>query len=100
MIVTSDQLCYLAILLVNPEEKYNSSIIRIQGSEYSVASDIWSLGLSLLEVSLGVFPLPPPDGAQMVRIFGEKIAQDPVVIAASQRTPRSAAAYSSGEGEH
>ena len=44
----------------------------MQGSEYSVASDIWSLGLSLLEVSLGVFPLPPPDGAQMVRIFGEK----------------------------
>ena len=72
----------------------------MQGSEYSVASDIWSLGLSLLEVSLGVFPLPPPDGAQMVRIFGEKIAQDPVVIAASQRTPRSAAAYSSGEGEY
>ena len=84
----------------NPEVNYNSSFIRIQGSEYSVASDIWSLGLSLLEVSLGVFPLPPPDGAQMVRIFGEKIAQDPVVIAASQRTPRSAAAYSSGEGEY
>ena len=33
---------------------------RLQGSQYSVASDLWSLGLSLLEMALGCYPIPPP----------------------------------------
>merc|ERR1712002_1280183 len=33
---------------------------RLQGSQYSVASDLWSLGLSLLEMALGRYPIPPP----------------------------------------
>ena len=42
----------------------------LQGSQYSVASDLWSLGLSLLEISLGIYPIPPPDQETLVQIFG------------------------------
>ena len=34
--------------------------ILLQGSQYSVSSDLWSLGLSLVEISLGMYPIPPP----------------------------------------
>lgn len=33
---------------------------RIKGESYSFASDIWSLGLSLVECAMGRFPYPPP----------------------------------------
>ena len=35
-----------------------------------MASDLWSLGLSLLEISLGIYPIPPPDQETLVQIFG------------------------------
>lgn len=31
---------------------------RIRGAPYGVSSDIWSLGLTLLEAALGRFPYP------------------------------------------
>uniref|UniRef100_U5EWK5 mitogen-activated protein kinase kinase n=1 Tax=Corethrella appendiculata TaxID=1370023 RepID=U5EWK5_9DIPT len=34
---------------------------RLQGEPYSVQSDIWSLGLSLVEMAIGMYPIPPPD---------------------------------------
>jgi len=43
---------------------------RLQGSQYSVSSDLWSLGLSLVEISLGLYPIPPPDDKTLVQIFG------------------------------
>merc|ERR1712156_327141 len=49
---------------------------RLQGSQYSVASDLWSLGLSLLEISLGIYPIPPPDQETLVQIFGPQVAED------------------------
>lgn len=49
---------------------------RLQGSQYSVASDLWSLGLSLVEMSLGIYPIPPPDMATLVHIFGPQVAED------------------------
>jgi len=32
-----------------------------EGKEYSIRSDVWSLGLSLVEMALGRFPYPPPE---------------------------------------
>ncbi|KAM5547312.1 hypothetical protein ABKV19_001688 [Rosa sericea] len=37
---------------------------RIQGNSYSYKSDIWSLGLVLLECATGKFPYTPPDQSE------------------------------------
>jgi mitogen-activated protein kinase kinase 1 len=46
---------------------------RLQGTHYSVASDIWSLGLSLVEMAVGVYPIPPPNHANHARATGMAI---------------------------
>lgn len=43
---------------------------RLQGTHYSVQSDIWSLGLSLVEMAIGMYPIPPPDAKTLAGIFG------------------------------
>ncbi|KAI5722246.1 hypothetical protein M8J76_005817 [Diaphorina citri] len=43
---------------------------RLQGTHYSVQSDIWSLGLSLVEMAIGMYPIPPPDAKTLAAIFG------------------------------
>lgn len=43
---------------------------RLQGTHYRVESDIWSLGLSLVELALGRYPIPPPDPKELKAIFG------------------------------
>lgn len=35
---------------------------RIQGAQYTVKSDVWSLGISLIELALGHFPFADDDG--------------------------------------
>ena len=42
---------------------------RLQGSKYTVLSDIWSLGLSLIEMAVGRYPIPPLSQAQISAIF-------------------------------
>ncbi|XP_045482295.1 dual specificity mitogen-activated protein kinase kinase dSOR1 isoform X1 [Harmonia axyridis] len=44
---------------------------RLQGTHYSVQSDIWSLGLSLVEMAIGMYPIPPPDAKTLANIFGQ-----------------------------
>ncbi|XP_043911434.1 dual specificity mitogen-activated protein kinase kinase 2 isoform X1 [Protopterus annectens] len=46
---------------------------RLQGTHYSVQSDVWSMGLSLVELSIGRYPIPPPDGKELEAIFGRPI---------------------------
>ncbi|KAG2470735.1 MP2K1 kinase, partial [Polypterus senegalus] len=43
---------------------------RLQGTHYSVQSDIWSMGLSLVEMAIGRYPIPPPDAKELEQIFG------------------------------
>lgn len=43
---------------------------RLQGSHYSIQSDIWSLGVSLVEMAIGMYPIPPPDDKLLASIFG------------------------------
>ncbi|XP_005187776.1 dual specificity mitogen-activated protein kinase kinase dSOR1 isoform X1 [Musca domestica] len=45
---------------------------RLQGTHYSVQSDIWSLGLSLVEMAIGMYPIPPPDAKTIEAIFSAK----------------------------
>nr|XP_033775453.1 dual specificity mitogen-activated protein kinase kinase 1 isoform X2 [Geotrypetes seraphini] len=43
---------------------------RLQGTHYSVQSDIWSMGLSLVEMAIGRYPIPPPDAKELELLFG------------------------------
>lgn len=44
---------------------------RLQGTHYSVQSDIWSMGLSLVEMAIGKYPIPPPTTEELMGIFGD-----------------------------
>lgn len=55
------------------EKKFFQQPERLQGTHYSVQSDIWSLGLSLIEMSIGMYPIPPPDSSTLEKIFGPNI---------------------------
>lgn len=46
---------------------------RLQGTHYSVQSDIWSMGLSLVELALGRYPIPPPDAKELEAVFGRPV---------------------------
>ncbi|XP_063057435.1 dual specificity mitogen-activated protein kinase kinase 2a [Engraulis encrasicolus] len=49
---------------------------RLQGTHYSVQSDIWSMGLSLVEMAIGRFPIPPPDAKELEAIFGRPMLDE------------------------
>lgn len=36
-------------------------------------SDVWSMGLSLVELSIGRFPIPPLDAKELEAIFGRSM---------------------------
>ncbi|XP_068226714.1 dual specificity mitogen-activated protein kinase kinase 1 isoform X2 [Palaemon carinicauda] len=61
---------------------------RLNGDHYSVASDIWSLGLSLVEMAIGMYPIPPPDQSTLQKIFGTKV--EGISPSPTSRSPRSA----------
>lgn len=49
---------------------------RLQGTHYTIQSDIWSLGLSLVEMAIGRYPVPPPGPIELSKIFGSKYNPD------------------------
>lgn len=49
---------------------------RLQGSHYSIQSDIWSLGLSLVEMSIGRYPVPPPESHDLCSIFSDDAVKE------------------------
>ncbi|NXX12446.1 MP2K1 kinase, partial [Podargus strigoides] len=62
---------------------------RLQGTHYSVQSDIWSMGLSLVEMAIGRYPIPPPDSKELELMFGCPVEGDSPVTETlpRQRTP-------------
>lgn len=55
---------------------------RIQGAPYTIKSDLWSLGISLIELALGRFPFSdPPDTSD----DEEEVDPDPTLPISSQR---------------
>lgn len=64
---------------------------RLQGTHYSVQSDIWSMGLSLVEMSIGRYPIPPPDDKEMAHIFHLEYDE-------SSKTPRATTPRAPGRG--
>jgi serine/threonine protein kinase len=52
---------------------------RILGSPYSVKSDVWSFGMTLLELAIGRFPLVSEDGRSLA-VFEllQRIVNEPV----------------------
>ena len=56
------------VFLLQPE--------RLQGTHYSVQSDIWSMGLSLVEMAIGKYPIPPPTPDELAAIFGSNAHEE------------------------
>jgi mitogen-activated protein kinase kinase len=48
------------------------------GSPYSVKSDVWSLGITLMELALGRFPFPPEGTPLSIFELLQHIVHEPV----------------------
>lgn len=70
---------------------------RLQGTHYSVQSDIWSLGLSLVEMAIGMYPIPPADAATIASIFGTSSGNNEE-IHSSQSNMNSSSSCSTSNG--
>jgi serine/threonine protein kinase len=64
---------------------------RISGSTYGYDSDIWSLGLTLLECALGRFPYQPPEqdegGLSFYALLQTIVDQPPPVAPSDEFSP-------------
>lgn len=63
---------------------------RISGGSYSFNSDIWSLGLSLLELAVGKFPYLPEEAGQRLGFWDLVCGWPPVLFCAPSLTHRRA----------
>lgn len=50
------------------------------GSPYSVKSDVWSLGITLMELALGRFPFPPEGTPLSIFELLQHIVHEPVPV--------------------
>ena len=58
----------IARVMINIHQVTNKCSLqpeRLLGTRYNIRSDIWSLGLSLIEMAIGQYPIPPPDPATL-----------------------------------
>lgn len=69
---------------------------RIQGATYSVRSDIWSMGMSLVELAVGRYPIPQPDDSELQLIFGPNALQDHMEAAKTGKRLCGVKRYSTG----
>lgn len=46
---------------------------RLNGDAYTIMSDIWSLGLSLIEMATGRYPIPPAEPADYLSAFSAEL---------------------------
>jgi serine/threonine protein kinase len=46
---------------------------RLTGSHYNVQSDVWSLGLSLVELAIGQYPVPALSAEKYAGIFNKRV---------------------------
>lgn len=46
---------------------------RLQGNIYTIQSDIWSFGLSLVEMAIGRYPVPPPSSEDIDKVFAGEV---------------------------
>ena len=53
-----------------------------------MASDLWSLCLSLVEICFGMYPIPPPDQQNLVQMFGPQVLEDPALPSLTSPNPR------------
>lgn len=74
---------------------------RLQGTHYSVQSDVWSMGLSLVELAIGRYPIPPPDARELEGIFGRAVMDGAEgETHANVQRPRPPGRPMSGEAPH
>ncbi|XP_017784277.1 PREDICTED: dual specificity mitogen-activated protein kinase kinase dSOR1-like [Nicrophorus vespilloides] len=67
--------CHLSDSLINSFIGTRSymSPERLQGENSTVQSDIWALGFTLLEMAIGMYPIPPPKKDTLTQILSGKI---------------------------
>eukprot|EP01097_Dermamoeba_algensis_P005442 TRINITY_DN3460_c0_g2_i2.p1 TRINITY_DN3460_c0_g2~~TRINITY_DN3460_c0_g2_i2.p1 ORF type:complete len:320 (-),score=50.87 TRINITY_DN3460_c0_g2_i2:298-1257(-) len=60
---------------------------RINGEDYNSSSDIWSLGLTILECAFGYYPYSPPGKKAQLLFFEllEHIVQQPVPLPSTEK---------------
>ncbi len=83
----------IVILFLQPE--------RLQGTQYTIRSDVWSMGLSLVELALGRYPIPSPRPEDYEKIFSVPPYgppnQCPSVVLPGGKSPPAAASGAPGE---
>ena len=89
---TSSYMSVRLICIVRKEKVVNFFYLqpeRILGSPYSVKSDVWSIGITLMELGLGKFPFTSSDGRSLA-IFEllQYIVNEPVPALPAGKYPQ------------
>nr|CAD56893.1 MAP kinase kinase 2 [Meloidogyne artiellia] len=69
---------------------------RLTGARYSIHSDVWSFGLSLVELVIGRYPIPTPSRREYAKLFGIRLEEVQLELQ-NGTTKEEAAASAAGE---